>query len=172
MADSTTAHRRRDIRKLSISETICESIAHAAQDLDMRAIAVYTETGTTARLISKYRPNAEIFGFSYIPGVCNRMNLLWGLHPVVVEHPPAVEDMVSGAEHQLLKAAVASPGDVIGIVAGTRTTSGSTNFMRLHMIGSGDDLQAGKSAHNRVMADKRKKTLNSKNGRKRLSVKA
>jgi pyruvate kinase len=172
MADSTTAHRRRDIRKLSISETICESIAHAAQDLDMRAIAVYTETGTTARLISKYRPNAEIFGFSYIPGVFNRMNLLWGLHPVVVEHTPAVEDMVSGAEHQLLKAAVVSPGDVIGIVAGTRTTSGSTNFMRLHMIGSGDDLQAGKSAHNRVMADKRKKTLNSKNGRKRLSVKA
>src|SRR4051794_26921750 len=39
-------HRRRDSRRLSVSETICESIAHAAQDLDMRAIAVYTETGT------------------------------------------------------------------------------------------------------------------------------
>src|SRR3954454_16844398 len=60
-------HRRRDMRRLSVSETICESIAHAAQDLDMRAIAVYTETGTTARLISKYRPNAEIYSLSYIP---------------------------------------------------------------------------------------------------------
>ena len=43
-------------RSLSISETICESIAHAARDLEMRAIAVFTETGNTARLISKYRP--------------------------------------------------------------------------------------------------------------------
>jgi pyruvate kinase len=172
MADSTTQHRRRDIRKLSISETICESIAHAAQDLDMRAIAVYTETGTTARLISKYRPNAEIFGFSYIPGVCNRMNLLWGLHPMHVEHTPSVEDMVSGAEHQLLQANVVAPGDVMGIVAGTRTTSGSTNFMRLHMIGSGDDTQIAKSSHNHVIADKRKKTMASRNGRKRASVKA
>jgi pyruvate kinase len=123
-------------------------------------------------LISKYRPNAEIFGFSYLPGVCNRMNLLWGLHPVVVDHTPAVEDMVSGAEYQLMKANACTPGDVVGIVAGTRTTSGSTNFMRLHMVGSGDDLQAGKSAHNRVIAEKRKKTIASKNGRKRVSVKA
>ena len=56
--------RRREGRHLSISETICESVAHAAQDLDMRAIAVYTETGTTAKLISKYRPKCTVFGFA------------------------------------------------------------------------------------------------------------
>jgi pyruvate kinase len=100
------------------------------------------------------------------------MNLLWGLHPMHVEHTPSVEDMVSGAEHQLLQANVVAPGDVMGIVAGTRTTSGSTNFMRLHMIGSGDDAQIAKSSHNRVIADKRKKTMASRNGRKRASVKA
>src|SRR5882672_4369683 len=59
--DEGIMHRRRDHRQLSISETICESIAHAAQDLDMRAIAVYTESGTTARLISKYRPKCNVF---------------------------------------------------------------------------------------------------------------
>lgn len=172
MADEGV-HRRRDLRRLSISETICESIAHAAQDLDMRAIAVYTETGTTARLISKYRPNAEIFGFSYIPAVCNRMNLLWGVHPICVEHTPSVEDMVTGAERTLLKHNVVAPGDVMGIVAGTRTTSGSTNFMRLHMIGSGDDAQIAKSSHNKVIADKRKKTMAGRNGKRRAaSVKA
>src|SRR3954464_11541068 len=62
-------HRRRESRRLSISETICESVAHAAQDVDMAAIAVYTETGTTARLISKYRPVAEIFALTYVPVV-------------------------------------------------------------------------------------------------------
>jgi pyruvate kinase len=75
--------------------------------------------------------------------------------------------MVSGAEYQLMKANVVSPGDVVGIVAGTRTTSGSTNFMRLHMIGSGDDAQIAKSSHNRVLAEKRKKTMPARNGRKR-----
>jgi pyruvate kinase len=169
MADETP-HRRRDLRRLSISETICESIAHAAQDLDMRAIAVYTETGTTARLISKYRPDAEIYGFSYIPAVCNRMNLLWGVHPICVDHTPSVEDMVSGAERALLKSNVVSPGDVMGIVAGTRTTSGSTNFMRLHMVGSGDDMQVAKSSHNRVIADKRKKTMAGKNGKRQVGA--
>src|SRR5205807_5047379 len=71
-----TVLRRRQNRRLSISETICESVAHAAQDLDMRAIAVYTETGTTARLISKYRPQCGIYAFSS-SRICSRMNLMW-----------------------------------------------------------------------------------------------
>jgi pyruvate kinase len=133
--------RRRDNRKLSISETICESVAHAAFDLDMRAICVYTETGTTARLISKYRPEAEIYAFSYKPEVCSRANLLWGVSPIPVDHTAEVEDMVFGAERELLKRGSVTAGDVVGVVAGTRTTSGSTNFLRLHMIGSGDDAK-------------------------------
>jgi pyruvate kinase len=131
-------HRRRSNGKLSISETICESIAHAAQELEMRAIAVYTETGTTARLISKYRPKTDIYAFSYIGAVCNRTNLLWGVTPVIAEHTPATDDMVRGAERILWQRGVVHNGDVIGIVAGTRTASGSTNFMRLHVVGSMD----------------------------------
>jgi pyruvate kinase len=152
-------HRRREQRRLSISETICESIAHAAQDLEMRAIAVYTETGTTARLISKYRPSAEIFSLTYVPAVCNRANLLWGVQPIMAQHTPGLEDMVIGAERELLKRNAVSSGDVVGIVAGTRTTSGSTNFMRLHMIGSGDDAGVAKAIHSRTIAAKRAKTL-------------
>jgi pyruvate kinase len=68
--------RRRHTRKLSIAETVCESVAHAAHDLDMRAIAVFTESGATARLISKYRPNSSIFAFTSIEPVNNRLNLL------------------------------------------------------------------------------------------------
>jgi pyruvate kinase len=135
---SEPAHRRRTNGKLSISETICESVAHAAQELDMRAIAVYTETGTTARLISKYRPKTDIYAFSYIPAVCNRVNLLWGVTPIVCDHTPATDDMVRGAERLLWQGGLVHNGDVLGIVAGTRTSSGSTNFLRLHVVGSMD----------------------------------
>ena len=146
---SELPHRRRNNGKLSISETICESVAHAAQELDMRAIAVYTETGTTARLISKYRPKTDIYAFSYVPAVCNRVNLLWGVTPVICDHTPVTDDMVRGAERLLWQRGVVHNGDVIGIVAGTRTSSGSTNFMRLHVVGSMDFALDGAGAGER-----------------------
>src|SRR5512147_437456 len=76
MREAALPQRRREHHhKLSISETICESVAHAAEELDMRAIAVYTETGSTARLVSKYRPKASIYAFAHRASVCNRLNL-------------------------------------------------------------------------------------------------
>jgi pyruvate kinase len=128
---------RRGHRKLSISETVCESIAHAAEDLEMSAIAVLTESGTTARLISKYRPQACIFGFSHAERVCNRMNLFWGVQPVCRALPSDSDGMVSMAERDLLRRGRVSEGDVIGVVAGTKMSSGSTNFMRLHVVNLG-----------------------------------
>jgi pyruvate kinase len=128
---------RRRVRRLSISETICESVAHAAQDLDMRAIAVYTETGTTPRLISKYRPQCCIYALSSNQTVCSRMNLMWGVQPVLSDAHRGTEDMVTNAEKVLLKKSAVHSGDVVAIVAGTQTSSGSTNFMRLHVVGDG-----------------------------------
>ena len=58
MSDFVQFRRRREHHSLSVAETICESIAHAAEDLAMGAIAIFTETGNTARMISKYRPKA------------------------------------------------------------------------------------------------------------------
>jgi pyruvate kinase len=49
---------------LSIAETICEATAHAADDLDLRGIAVFTESGKTARQLSKYHPTSPIFALS------------------------------------------------------------------------------------------------------------
>ena len=126
--------RRRNHRRLSIAETICESIAHAAEDLEMGAIAVFTESGNTAKLISKYRPKAEISAFSHMPHVCNRLNLLWGVRPVFHHQERTAEAMVRAAEIKLLEEGRLKAGDVLGVVAGTQLASGSTNFMRLHVV--------------------------------------
>jgi pyruvate kinase len=100
----------------------------------MRAIAVYTETGTTARLISKYRPPTGIYAFTKSATVCNRMNLLWGVYPRKWEHGSTPEEMVAGAEKRLLAEQVIQPGDVVGVVSGTQMHSGATNLMRLHQV--------------------------------------
>ena len=142
-AEDGHERRRRTNHRLSVAETICESIAHAAKGLDMGAIAVFTESGNTAKLISKYRPKPEIFAFSHIQHVCNRLNLLWGVHPVLHPQARSAEAMVNTAERVLLRKGKINSGEVMGIVAGTQLASGSTNFMRLHVVMNGDQGSPG-----------------------------
>ncbi len=125
----------RQTAHLSIGETICESMAHAARDLNVRAIAVFTETATTARMLSKYRPAADIYAFTQFETVCNRMNLLWGVAPLCCSGALSAEEMAEFAEAELVRRGVLSGGDVFGLVAGTTNSSGATNFMRLITVG-------------------------------------
>jgi pyruvate kinase len=143
--------RRRETHALSIAETICESIAHAAEDLQMGAIAVFTETGNTARMISKYRPKAGIYAFSHLLPVCNRMNLFWGVYPIQRDQAGSAEDMLAAAEQELLRQGRIRVGEVLGVVAGTQMASGSTNFMRLHLVTPEEarDAPAGPPTPNR-----------------------
>lgn len=100
----------------------------------MKAISVYTETGNTARLISKYRPKTSIYAFAANDHVCARLNLMWGVKPIACEMGITSEEMLKNAEDLLLKRQAVQPGDVVAIVAGTRSISGSTNFLRLHVV--------------------------------------
>jgi pyruvate kinase len=126
---------RERLARLSIAETICEATAHAADDLDLRAIAVFTESGATPRQLSKYHPSVPIFAFSPFEITTNRINLLWGTTPIRCSRFNTTDDIVDAAEQLLAQHGHAKSRDVIAIVAGTRTKSGSTNFLRLHVVG-------------------------------------
>jgi len=131
---------------LSIAETICEATAHAANDLDLRGIALFTESGATARKLSKYHPTAPIFALSPVEVTVNRLNLLWGTTPIRCPKANTTEAMVDLAEKMLEKGGYVRPREVIAIVAGTRTKSGSTNFLRLHVMGENAAAQPHSSA--------------------------
>ncbi len=124
--------------RLSIAETICECMSHAADDLDVAAIAIFTETGMTARLLSKYHPDPPIFALSPFEKVINRSMLLWGTYPILCDRHRDTDRLVSMAEELLESRGHVHPRQIVGIVAGTRTKSGATNFMRLHMVGDRD----------------------------------
>jgi pyruvate kinase len=145
MNDFVQFRRRREHHSLSVAETICESIAHCAEDLPMGAIVVFTETGNTARMISKYRPQVPIYAFTHIAPVVNRLNLYWGVHPVRCRQAHSAEQMVSMAEQHLLSLNRLKTGDVLGVVAGTRQASGSTNLMRLHMVTDTETIRTRRS---------------------------
>ena len=153
-----TQPRRRDRRGLSIAETICESIAHAAEDLPMGAIAVFTESGNTARMISKYRPPAVIYAFTHVESVARRTHLFWGVQPMRCRQALSAEQMVNTAERDLLRHGLLKSGDVLGVVAGTRQASGSTNFLRLHTV-TAEEASATPAALPPVTSASRKKSL-------------
>jgi pyruvate kinase len=122
-------------RMLTVPETICECMAHSAQDLDLAAIAIFTETGNTARLLSKYRPEAPIFALSPDEAVVHRSMLLWGTYPILCDRFEGTDTLVHMAEDILESRGFVQRKQVVGIVAGTATKTGATNFMRLHLVG-------------------------------------
>jgi len=156
ITDLGQMRRRREHRGLSVAETICEAIAHAAEDLPMGAIAIFTETGNTARMISKYRPKVPIYAFTHIEPVVHRMNLYWGVHPVRCRQPHSVEEMVLTAEQVLVSRGLLKAKDVLGVVAGTRQSSGSTNLMRLHVV---TEQEAERISHHRKKRSPPRRTL-------------
>jgi pyruvate kinase len=124
-------------RQLGVAETIAEAVCHAADALNMKCIAVFTESGSTARLISKYRPKPPVIAFSPSAETRQRMALFWGVLPRRIEKVTHIEELTPQAEARLLEESYVQPGDVIAIVAGTPFgIPGTTNFMKLHTIGS------------------------------------
>jgi len=127
--------RRRRFGQLSVAETICEAICHAADELHMKVIAVFTESGFTGRLISKFRPRPPIVAFSSNQETRRRLSLLWGVLPRTIDQVRDIDTLAKLAERRLREEKLVAPGDVVGVVAGTPLGSrGTTNFMKLHTI--------------------------------------
>jgi len=134
VVQETPHHRQQE--KLSVAEAVSEAVCHAATELNMKVIAVFTETGSTARLISRYRPGPPIIAFSPMQGTRRRLSLLWGVVPRTIRYMRDIDSLAALAEKRLLEEKLVSPGDIVGIVAGTPLgTKGTTNFMKLHVVG-------------------------------------
>jgi pyruvate kinase len=103
----------------------------------MRLIAVFTHSGFTARLVSRYRPLVPIVAFSPVAETRRRMALIWGVMPRNISDVRKIDGLAAIAEKRLLEEKLVRKGDVIGIVAGTPMgVRGTTNFMKFHEIGA------------------------------------
>jgi pyruvate kinase len=121
---------------LYVAEATSELISHASDQLPMKVIAVFTETGSTARLVSKHRPRPPIIAFSPITEARRRLSLLWGVLPRTIALVRNIDAMAALAEKRLLEEKLVRRGDVVGIVAGTPFgIGGTTNFMKFHVVG-------------------------------------
>jgi pyruvate kinase len=123
--------------RLKVPETVAELVCHASRELHMKLIAVFTHSGFTARLVSRYRPLVPIVAFSPEAHTRRRMALLWGVTSRSISDIRKIDGLAMIAEKRLMEERLVRKGDVIGIVAGTPMgIRGTTNFMKFHVIGS------------------------------------
>lgn len=127
--------RRREASEVGVPEAVCESVAYMAEQLNLRAIAVFTQSGSSARVLSKFRPRVPVYAFSPIPKVLRRAALYWGVEPMYLPHVKSTDRMVEGAASVLREKRVVRPGDLIAVIAGTPIARrGSTNLLKVHRI--------------------------------------
>jgi len=140
-AEANNAHiLRPSPAQFNIAETASELICHASEELQMKVVAVFTESGFTARLVSKHRPRRPIIAFSTIQETRRRLSLYWGVVPRMIAKVQDIEELVQVTEKRLLEEKLVKRGDVVGIVAGTPLfVGGTTNFMKFHVIGSDEE---------------------------------
>jgi pyruvate kinase len=84
------------------AEAITRAACELAQDLNVAAIAVFTQTGRTALLMSKMRPQVPIFAFTPITSIVDRLSAMWGVRPVKLPLSGTLQEMVKSAGSYLL----------------------------------------------------------------------
>jgi pyruvate kinase len=116
---------------------LAHAAAELAKDRKVSAIAVFTQLGRSARLMSKARPVAPILAFTPNPDTYRRLSMLWGVVPSLVQPADSVEAMVGLVESALLESGPIHPGEQVILVASLpMALSGPPNFLLLHTIGS------------------------------------
>lgn len=120
-----------------MTEAIGQAVGHTAKNLNISTIVAATESGHTARMISKFRPKADILAVTFSEETARGLALQWGVQPTVSEKPTSTDDMFNLATQTTVDKGYAKEGDLILITAGVPVGErGTTNVMKIQLIGS------------------------------------
>lgn len=123
-------------QQTSVTEAISQAVANSALDLDARAIVTSTESGYTARMISKYKPKSPIIAVTPVDQVLRRLQLVWGVLPVKGVSAKTTDEMFEIAVKGAMETGTVRLGDTIIITAGVPVgRSGTTNLIKIHNVG-------------------------------------
>ncbi|HZG76431.1 MAG TPA: pyruvate kinase [Paenibacillus sp.] len=128
--------RQANAQQTSVTEAISQAVANSALDLDAKAIITPTETGYTARMVSKYRPKAPIIAVTPDESVMRRLNLVFGVFPVKGEEAGNTDELFEMSVNAAQRSGLVHHGDLVVITAGVPVgRSGATNLIKIHQIG-------------------------------------
>lgn len=127
-------------RTVTPQRTVTDAISYAtcatAQDLGAAAIITSTESGHTAKMVSKYRPRAPIIAVTPHARVMRKLSLSWGVHPLLASLKNNTDEMIATSIEVSLNAGLIKGGDLVVITAGVPVgVHGTTNLIRVHTVG-------------------------------------
>ena len=124
-----------DNKHRNITEAISDATVTTAHDLNAAAIVTVTESGTTARMISKFRPSTVIVGATANEKVYRQLVLSWGVVPVLCEEKQNTDELFDHAVEVSVNAGLLKQGDIAVITAGIPLgTSGTTNMLKVQSV--------------------------------------
>ena len=140
-------------RSILTNPDITNAIAHAtcttAMDLNASAIITVSNSGRTARMVSKYRPACPIIGCSVNKDVCRKMSLSWGVTPLLVELKHNSDELFDHAVDKAEEMGLIKQGEIVVLTAGVPLgISGTTNMIKVHV--AGHILMRGKGLNDKV----------------------
>ncbi len=119
-----------------VASAVAQAATEAASNLGIGTIVAFTESGSTARLISKYRPQASIVAFTPLEETRRRMALYWGVSAYPFQRREYTDHEIAAAEKFLEREELCHRGDLVVMVAGIPPNQRSaTNLMKIHLVG-------------------------------------
>jgi pyruvate kinase len=128
----------------STARALTHAAVDVAEGVDATHLIAFTETGSSARLIARWRHRTPLLAFTPNPRVRSQLSLVWGVETFLVPNVEHTDDMVVQVDKALLEIGRATFGDRVVIVAGVPPgVPGTTNGMRVHKMGSASKFNAG-----------------------------
>ena len=120
----------------SVTNAISHATCTTALDLKAAAIITVTQTGHTARMISRFRPACPIIATTVCPGVQRQLSLSWGVIPYLVRTVTTTDEMFDTGVEKAMETGLVRNGDLVVITAGVPVgISGTTNILKVHIVG-------------------------------------
>lgn len=119
----------------SITNAISHATVTTAHDLNANAIITVTKKGSTARMISKYRPDSPIIGLTTSETVCRQLALSWGIYPALIDEKESTDELISHAIQKAKEYGFVKENDLVVVTAGVPLgVSGTTNLLQVENV--------------------------------------
>jgi len=123
-------------RTSSVTDAISYATCATAASLGIPSIITATSSGTTARMVSKYRPQADILAVTPDLRVMKKLVLVWGVNPVLTKETQGTDEIFAEALERCLEKEYIKKGDLVVLTAGSPSgVTGSTNLIKVHVVG-------------------------------------
>jgi pyruvate kinase len=126
----------RNKRQTTITDAISQAVCNVSSDLGASAVITATESGFTAKMISKYRPSAPIIAVTPNEKVLRKLSLVWGVQPLLAKTASSTDEMFEVSVDAAVRSGLVNYGDLVVVTAGVPVhESGTTNLLKIHVIG-------------------------------------